>query len=132
VPRGYAWVAWSTQYSSASSAEGDRLRVEQVLLPGQQRRVTHRGRHGSVTVTGPVSCLPADTIGVGVKGHGKHGWRVASHKLVLGHKKLSSSLNGASLTAGKLYSLKGSVVFAKGGSHETVSATVKFRACPNP
>ena len=83
-------------------------------------------------MVGPATCLPADTISVSVKGHAKSGWRVASRKLTLGHKKVGSSLNGAALTAGKAYALKGSVVFSSGSSHETVSATVKFRACPNP
>jgi hypothetical protein len=132
VPRGFAWVAWSTQYNPASSANGDKLKISQVLLPGLQRHVSHRGAHGSVTLTGPASCLPADTVGVGVKGHAAHGWKVVSHKVTLGHKKLGSSLNGASLSAGKVYSLKGSVVFASGGSHETVSAKLKFRSCPQP
>jgi hypothetical protein len=131
VPRGYAWVAWSTQEGS-SGLDGDNLKVVLVRLPGVHQQVTHRGRHGSVTVVGPASCLPADSISVSVKGHPKHGWKVASSKLVLGHKKVHSSLNGAGLTAGKKYSLKGTVVFSSGSSHETVSATVRFRACPNP
>ena len=131
VPRGYAWVAWSTELGT-SGTQGDNLRVVLVRLPGAHHRVTHRGRHGTVTVTGPASCLPADSISVSVKGHPKHGWRVTSHKLRLGHKKIRSSVNGAALKAGKKYSLKGSVVFSRGSSHETVSATVKFRACPNP
>jgi hypothetical protein len=132
VPRGYAWVAWSTQANPSAPTQGDKLKVALVLLPGVHRQVSHRGRHGTVTVTGPASCLPADSISVGVKGHPKHRWRVASHRLTLGHKKLHSSLNGASLTPGKVYSLKGTVVFKAGSSHETVSATLRFRACPTP
>jgi hypothetical protein len=131
VPRGYAWVAWSTELGS-SGTQGDNLKVVLVRLPGVHHRVTHRGRHGSVTVVGPASCLPADTISVSVKGHPEHGWTVASHKLTLGHKKLHSSLNGASLRPGKKYALKGTVVFSSGSSHEKVSAKVKFRSCPNP
>ena len=87
VPRGYAWVAWSTELGS-SGTQGDNLKVVLVRLPGVHHRVTHRGRHGSVTVVGPASCLPADAISVSVKGHPKHGWNVTSHELVLGHKKL--------------------------------------------
>jgi hypothetical protein len=131
VPRGYAWVAWSTELGS-SGTQGDNLKVVLVRLPGVHRKVSHRGRHGTVTVTGPASCLPADSISVSVKAHPSHGWRVASRKLQLGHKKVHSSLNGASLTPGKAYSLKGSAVFSNGSSHQTVTATVKFRACPNP
>jgi hypothetical protein len=131
VPRGYAWVAWSTELGS-SGTQGDNLKVVLVRLPGVHHTVTHHGRHGSVTVVGPASCMPADTISVSVKGHPKHGWTVASRKLVLGHKKVHSSLNGASLKPGKKYALKGSVVFSSGSSHEKVAATVKFRSCPNP
>jgi hypothetical protein len=131
VPRGYAWVAWSTELGT-SGTQGDNLKVVLVRLPGVHHRVTHRGRHGSVTVVGPATCLPADAISVSVKGHPKRGWKVTSDKLVLGHNKLHSPLNGAALTAGKNYTLKGTVVFSSGSSHETVSATVKFRSCPNP
>jgi hypothetical protein len=131
VPRGYAWVAWSTELGT-SGLDGDNLKVAFVRLAGVYRSVSHRGSHGSVTVTGPATCLPADSISVSVKGHPNHGWRVASRRLVLGRKKVGSTLNGATLAAGRAYSLKGLVVFASGSSHETVSATVKFRTCPNP
>jgi hypothetical protein len=131
LARGYAWVAWSTELGS-SGIDGDNLKVALVRLAGVHHSVTKRGRHGSVTVTGPATCLPADSISVSVKGHPSHGWRVGSRKLTLGHTRIGSSLNGASLTPGKAYSLKGTVVFSSGSSHETVSATVKFRACPNP
>jgi hypothetical protein len=131
VPRGYAWVAWSTELGS-SGVDGDNLKVVLVRLAGVHHTVSHRGRHGTVTVTGPASCLPADSITVSVKGHANHGWRVVSHKLVLGHRRVDSSLNGAALTSGKRYALKGTVVFSSGSSREKVSATVKFRACPNP
>jgi hypothetical protein len=127
VPRGYAWVAWSTEVVGS----GDKLEVVLVRLPGVHHTVSHRGRHGTVTVTGPATCLPADSISVSVKGRADHGWRVSSRKLVLGHKKVGSSLNGAALKAGKSYGLKGTVVFASGSSHDAVSATVKFRSCPN-
>jgi hypothetical protein len=129
-PRGDSWVAWSVETSD--SAEADTLYVSRLLLPGLHHSVSHRGSHGTVTVTGPASCLPADAISVGVKGHPKHGWKVASHTLVLGHKKLTSSLNGASLKPGKKYALKGTVVFAKGHGHQKVSAKLKFRSCPAP
>jgi hypothetical protein len=130
-PRGYAWVAWSTQYSNDSS-EGDRLRVVEVRLPGVRRSVTKHGKHGTTVLTGPASCFPAVSIAVGVKGHAKHGWKVKSRTVKLGAKKLGKSLDGARLAAGKLYKLKGSVVFSKGHAHSTVTATLAFRACPNP
>jgi hypothetical protein len=129
-PRGQGWVAWAIE--SHNSTDGDIFTVAPVLLPAVQRSGAHRGSAGSVTVSGPVSCMPGDTTPVAVKGHAAHGWKVASHKLLLGHKKLGKTLNGASLKAGKSYSLKGTVVFAKNGAHSTVSATLRFRSCPNP
>lgn len=132
LPRGYAWVAWSVQYNPASSAQGDKLEIVPVLLSDLHHKVTHHGSHGSTTVTGPASCLPAIAISVGVAGHAKHGWHVAKRTLKLGHKTLHGSLNGASLTPGKKYTLKGTVSFSDGGSHETVTASLKFKACPKP
>jgi hypothetical protein len=55
VPRGYAWVAWSTELGT-SGVQGDNLKVVLVRLPGVHRKVSHRGRHGTVTVTGPATC----------------------------------------------------------------------------
>jgi hypothetical protein len=129
-PRGEGWVAWAIEGSLGT--DGDLFRVAPILLPALDHSVTHKGSHGSVTVTGPVSCLPGDTTSVSVKGHPKKGWKTKSHTLKLGAKKLGKSLNGASLTAGKSYSLKGTVVFAHGHSHQKVSATLKFRSCPKP
>jgi hypothetical protein len=44
----------------------------------------------------------------------------------------SGTLRGGSLTPGKSYTLTGKVTFAGGGSRRTVTATLKFRACPKP
>jgi hypothetical protein len=129
-PRGEGWVAWAIESHNAS--DGDIFTVAPVLLPALPRSAVKRTSHGRVTVTGPTSCLPDDTTPVSVKAHAAHGWKVKSHKLKLGSKKLGKTLNGASLKPGKSYSLKGTVVFAKGSAHETVTATLKFRSCPNP
>jgi hypothetical protein len=129
-PRGDAWVAWSIETNN--SAQSDTLFVSRLLLPGLHHSVSHRGAHGRITIAGPASCLPDDTISVGVSGHPAHGWRVTKRGLSLGGKTVHSSLNGGSLKPGKSYALKGSVTFTSGGSHETVKATVKFRACPKP
>jgi hypothetical protein len=131
LPRGYAWVAWTVQFSS-NALQGDKLKIVPFLLPGLARKASHHGAHGTVTITGPTSCQPNDTIAVGVAGHGKHGWKVHSHKLTLAGKKIGHSLKGAGLKPGKRYVLKGTVVFAHGGSHSTVKAKLKFRSCPNP
>jgi hypothetical protein len=131
LPRGYAWVAWTVQFSS-NAEQGDKLKIAPILLPGLAKRGSHRGPHGTVTVTGPTSCQPNDNLAVGVTGHGKHGWKVKSRKLTLSGRKLGHTLSGAALTPGKRYALKGSVVFAKGHSRSTVKATLTFRSCPNP
>jgi hypothetical protein len=130
TPRGDAWVAWSIE--AGGTALGDKLMVEPILLPGLHRSGSGHGSHGSVTVTGPASCMPNDGISVGVSGHADRNWHVTKRTLKLGHKTLHGVLNGASLTPGKKYSLKGTVTFADGGSHSTVSASLKFRACPKP
>jgi hypothetical protein len=58
---------------------------------------------------------------------------VASKSLRLGSTTLHSPVvHGGSLTPGKSYTLAGRVTFANGGSRSTVTATLTFRACPNP
>ena len=132
LPRGYAWVVWSTQYDDQDSSKGDRLQVQAFLLPGLHRTVSHLGSHGRVTTTGPASCLPADLISVGVKGLAKNPWKVTKRSLKLGAKSVGSTINGAALSAGKTYRLVGSVTFANGHRRQTVTAVVVFRSCPNP
>jgi hypothetical protein len=132
LPRGFGWVVWSVQYSPSSSAEGDKLRVVPVRLSDPHQSVKKHGSHGTITVTGPASCLPAISISVSVSGHPASGWRVTKRHLSLGGKTVHKTLNGASLTPGKKYSLKGKVTFASGGSHQTLKAAVKFKACPLP
>jgi hypothetical protein len=131
LPRGYAWVAWTVQFSS-NALQGDKLKIVPLLLPGLDKKVSHKGPHGTVTVTGPTSCQPADAIPVAVEGHAKPGWAVHSRVLKLAGKKVGHSLNGAALKAGKKYALKGTVVFSNGHSRSTVSATLTFKSCPNP
>ena len=131
LPRGYAWVVWTVQYSS-NAEQGDKVKIAPILLPGLAKKASHRGpaRHGHGHRP---DVLPAQRQPrVGVTGHGKHGWKVASRKLTLSGKKLGHALNGAALTPGKKYALKGTVVFSNGHSHSTVKATLTFRSCPNP
>jgi hypothetical protein len=131
LPRGYGWVAWST-YATGNTSDGDRLRIAPILVAGLHHGASKHGKHGTVSLSGPATCLPADALTISAKGHAAKGWKAGKGKLRLGKKKVSSPLNGASLKAGKKYTLKGTVVFSKGGSHETVTATLKFKACPNP
>jgi len=131
TPRGHGWVLWAVE-EGASTTLGDKLSIVPVLLSDLDVSRTKHGAAGSVTVTGPASCLPAISIGVGVAAQPKHGWHVSSRHLSLGSKTLHSTLNGASLTPGKRYTLKGRATFAGGGSPETVKVTLSFRACPKP
>jgi hypothetical protein len=128
TPRGHGVAMWGVQ----KSTNGDTILVQPFRLAGLHKSVTKHSRHANVTLVGPASCLPASTLPVAVKGHGKSGWKVHSHKLTLNGKKIGSSINGASLRAGTTYTLKGTVVFTHGSSHSTVNAALKFRTCPNP
>jgi hypothetical protein len=132
LPSGHAWVAVSTQYNPSQSQLGDVLKLYPVLLPDRHATASKKGKGGTTVVTGPESCLPADTVAVSVKGHPKHGWKVSSRKLKLGAHSAGSSVNGGALVAGKSYTLKGTVVFAKNGSHSSVSAKLTFKVCPAP
>jgi hypothetical protein len=127
APSGHGWVAWSVE-----STSGDKLLVAPVLLPGLDVTSTTSGRDGRVTVTGPASCLPAVNVNVGVAGRPASGWRVAGKSLKLGGSSVGGVLNGAGLTAGRGYTLTGTVTFARGSARSTVRATVGFRACPKP
>jgi hypothetical protein len=129
TPRGRGWVAWS--YYNGDGANGDVLRLSQFVLAGLHTRKTVHGHHGSATLTGPASCLPPVSISVSVAGHPDKGWKVTARRVTLGGKKVGGSLNGAGLTAGKVYSLAGTVTFSKGHSHSKVKSVVKFRSCPN-
>ena len=124
--RGTGWVAWGIE-----SKTGDKLLAAPILLPGRDVSASRSARGNRVTVTGPQSCLPPVDIAVGVQGSHASGWSVAGKSLKLGNTTLhSSTLNGASLTAGHTYHLTGTVKFSNGSSHVTVSAQLTFRTCP--
>jgi hypothetical protein len=127
TPRGRAFVVWSVE-----SGTSDRLLLVSVLLPDLRTNATKGSSAGSVTVTGPVSCLPPDDITVAVKGKAATGWHVQGQSLTLGGTTLHSTLNGASLTAGKTYALIGHVTFTQGTTRRTATATLTFRSCPAP
>ncbi|MBV9484825.1 MAG: hypothetical protein JO246_02085 [Frankiaceae bacterium] len=129
-PRGHAWVMWGIE-DSAAGGNGDQLFVAPVLLPDTHSGKKAHGKHGTVSVQGPTSCLPADRISVRIKANPDRGWKVASKELELAGKKVHRSINGASLKPGKKYALIGTAVFRHHG-HEKVHAKLKFRSCPNP
>ncbi|HEX3908568.1 MAG TPA: hypothetical protein VHW92_11620 [Mycobacteriales bacterium] len=125
--RGIGFVAWTVEDGST----GDRLRVVRVRLPDRTTSVTKRSGKNRVTVTGPMSCLPIVSTPIHVTAHHAKGWTVGSKSLRLGKKKLHrSSLDGSTLTAGKLYKLTGSAVFHHGSHHKKLKAVLKFRSCP--
>jgi hypothetical protein len=127
APSGRGWVAWSIE-----STDGDRLLVAPLLLPGLDVTSTWSGRGGRVVVTGPASCLPPVDVAVGVAGKPASGWRVAGKSLKLGNSAVGAVLHGAALTAGKFYTLTGTVTFARGSARSTGRASVGFRTCPRP
>jgi hypothetical protein len=127
TPRGRGFAVWSV-----AAGNTDRLFLVPVLLADLSTTRTQASSAGSVSVTGPVSCLPADDIGVGVKATPSKGWHVRQQLLKLGVETVHSILNGASLTAGKTYILSGHVSFTTGSANKSVTAALSFRACPAP
>jgi len=125
TPRGHGVVVWAIE----AGDNGNALYFNRILLAGRDTSVSHSG----VTVTGPTSCQPASTIAVSVKGR-RSGWKVSSASLSLGGKTLGSkaTIDGATLTAGKVYALVGRVVFTKGTLSSVGTETLKFRSCINP
>jgi hypothetical protein len=127
TPRGYSFAVWSIEDGSY-----DQLLLAPVLLPDLTTTTSQTSSAGSVTVTGPVSCLPADDIAVGVKGTPAKNWHVSKQSLKLGSTTVGSTLKGATLTAGKAYTLTGQVTFADGGASKSVTDTLTFLSCPTP
>jgi hypothetical protein len=128
TPRGLVYAAWSIQDGPVT----DRLLFVPVLLGDLSTSRSASSSAGSVTVSGPFSCLPADTASVGVQGSPAQGWAVQQSSVTLGTTTLSGTLNGATLTANKIYSLIGHVTFTAASASKTVTATLRLRSCPAP
>ena len=125
-PRGLGRVVWSIE-----SKKGNKLLTAPILLPGRAVTTSKTVKGNRVTVTGPASCLPAVLIKVGVKGSPAKNWHVVSSTLRLNTSVLTTTmLPGALLSPGGKYTLSGTVKFANGGAHTTVTAQLKFRSCP--
>jgi len=127
LPSGRGWVAWSVE-----SVSGDKLLVAPLLLPGLHLTNSAAGAHGRVVVTGPASCLPPVDLSVSVAGEPASGWRVAAKSLRLNGTAMGAVLHGAGLTAGKSYTLTGTVTFARGSARATYRDLLGFRTCPRP
>lgn len=125
-PRGTGWVAWSIEGIIA-----DKLFVAPFVLPDRGVTAAASARGNRVIVHGPASCLPPVDVAVGIGARPARHWRVVSKTLRLGGSVLhSATLHGAGLTAGKTYTLAGTVRFAGGGSRVSVTAKLRFRSCP--
>jgi hypothetical protein len=128
TPRGWGWVAWSTQASV-----GNRLQVTQVRLPALVTKASRRSAAAKVTVRGPASCLPPVGARVGVSAGGRQGWRVVSRTLRLDGKAYSrATVDGSKLAPGSRHVLTGRAVLSKSGRTVTRTVTRTFRACPAP
>jgi hypothetical protein len=126
---GRGFIVWGIEKTGVT---GQILKAQAIRLSALTRTVHKNGHAGRVSLTGPASCLPATTVHLGVKGKPARGWKVASRTMHLGSKKQGGSLNGARLKAHHSYTLKGTVVFAKGGTHSSVTASLKFTTCGRP
>ncbi|MGH3400695.1 MAG: hypothetical protein ACRDPO_39045 [Streptosporangiaceae bacterium] len=126
-PSGHGWVVWSIEDQVAN-----KLLAVPVLLAARLRTATAGVSGNRAHVTGPASCLPPETVKLGVGGTAARHWHVVSAALLLDGRAHGRSLNGAALTAGKSYTLSGRVTFADGGTRRTATARLTFRACPNP
>ncbi len=127
TPRGTGWVAWSFESTNA-----DKLVVAPFVLSDRTATASASSRGNRITVSGPASCLPPVDVPVGIKASTARNWHLVSRTLKLGSTTLhSATLRGGTLTAGKTYALTGIVKFASGGSHVTVTATLRFRSCPS-
>ncbi len=126
TPRGRGWVVWGIESSSAN-----KLLAVPVLLPGRLRTVTGRSHSDKVLLTGPASCLPPVTVHLRLRGEAASHWHVVSHTLRLDGALHSATLKGASLAAGRRYTLTGRVVFGDGSARRAVTAKLTFLSCPN-
>jgi hypothetical protein len=128
VADGGGWVVWSVQDATV----GNRLQVAPIQLPALILDSTKKAAAGSVSIAAPVGCLPAVTAKAAVSAKPKHGWKLVSKQLVVGHKKVGKSdkLHGEKDDSGDKTKLKGSATFRKGSHTVTVKAkTVKVTAC---
>ncbi|HEY1915423.1 MAG TPA: hypothetical protein VGH27_07585 [Streptosporangiaceae bacterium] len=129
LPSGRAWVVYAIQTPQSDYHE---LLAAPVLLPTRSKNITTTGTAGSVTVNGPVSCLPVIDTSVGVSAAWASGWHVTSTSLTLDGAAQSGTLAGASLKPGKSYTLAGTAKFADGSKTQSATANLTFKACPAP
>jgi hypothetical protein len=128
TPRGYGWVAWSTQ-----TTVGNKLQVTRVRLPALGTSRSRRSAAARLTVSGPASCLPPVGARVGVSARGRNGWRVTRTTLRLDGAGYSrGTVDGSTLSPGSRHVLTGRAVLTRSGSTVARTATLAFRSCPSP
>jgi hypothetical protein len=124
--RGIATVVWSVQGTIGTNV----LRVAHVRLPDSTVTVSHHGTGGRVTVTGPRSCLPPVNVHVAWTHPAAANWSFLSGSLRLGNAAVTSAtLDGATLTPGKQYTLVGTAIFGRSSNRSTVRTSLSFRTC---
>ena len=129
LPSGRGWAVFALDNASS---DFDKLVAAPVLLPALHTKVTGDSTGGDATVTGPVSCLPVVSTTVAVSAAPASGWHTTSTSLTLDGKTQAGSLDGATLTPGKSYTLAGTASFADGSKKQTATANLTFKACPAP
>lgn len=123
--RGIATVVWSVLGTT-----GHKLRVAHVLLADPTVTKRNGGTGGKVTVTGPRSCLPPVDVHVGWTHRAAANWNFLSGSLRLGSTAITgSTLNGATLTPGKTYTLTATALFGRGAGRSTVKTALTFTSC---
>jgi hypothetical protein len=126
--RGIATVVWSKQ---TDAANGDILQVLRLALPDTTHSVHKHGKGGQITLIGPTTCLPPSLVHIKLGAKAAKHWAIHTRTIKLGNKTVKKKrINGATLTPGTSYTLHGTVVFAKGSSHNTVKAALTFKTCP--
>lgn len=128
-PSGRGWLIYSIQTDNST---GDLLYAQKIRLGALTRTVHQHGKAGTLSLTGPASCLPMTSVHTKVTGKPARHWKVVSRSLRLGSKKVGSSINGAKLKPHHHYTLKGSVSFRNGGQHTTLSKKLSFTTCGRP
>lgn len=127
TPRGTGWVVWGQEDSTANA-----LLAAPVRLPALATSRRESNPSGRVTVRGPVSCMPASDLKVGVGAKPARGWSLVSRQLLLDGSSQGAVLGGADLAPGSSHALTGKATFKRGAERRTVTATLTFAACSGP
>ena len=114
-----------------SPVQGNKLLVRAVRLPALMTSKSDSAKGNTVTVSGPVSCLPVVTVRGKLKAKPAGGWSVVAKQLKLDGDDVGSpvKINGEKLDPGSTHVLKGQAVFRNGGQQVNVTERLTFKAC---